>query len=103
MRVFETYKGKIYKFYGKGSDLSAVQSNDTIIMQVSFVVLYELLVCLIQDFSAFYCFYSYTVLVTVHIITCSFNVHISPSKTIANLKIFQLNSENAIWVEKLHT
>ena len=65
MRVFETYKGKIYKFYGKGSDLSAVQSNDTIIMQVSVVVLYELLVCLIQDFSAFYCFYSYTVLVRV--------------------------------------
>ncbi|XP_078342012.1 ubiquitin carboxyl-terminal hydrolase 19-like isoform X3 [Crassostrea virginica] len=32
MRVFETYKGKIYKFYGKGSDLSAVQSNDTIII-----------------------------------------------------------------------
>ena len=51
MRVFETYKGKIYKFYGKGSDLSAVQSNDTIIMQVSFVVLYELLVPIIQDFS----------------------------------------------------
>ena len=51
MRVFETYKGKIYKFYGKGSDLSAVQSNDTIIMQVSFVVFCELLVCLIQDLS----------------------------------------------------
>lgn len=32
MRVFETYKGKIYKFYGKGSDLSAVQSGDTIII-----------------------------------------------------------------------
>lgn len=32
MRVFEAYKGKIYKFYGKGTDLSAVQSNDTIIM-----------------------------------------------------------------------
>ena len=47
MRVFETYKGKIYKFYGKGSDLSAVQSNDTIIMQVSVVVLYELLVPLL--------------------------------------------------------
>ncbi|XP_048740346.2 ubiquitin carboxyl-terminal hydrolase 19-like isoform X2 [Ostrea edulis] len=32
MRVFEAYKGKIYKFYGKGTDLSAVQSNDTIII-----------------------------------------------------------------------
>ena len=40
-------------------------------------------------------------LVTVHIITCSFTVHISPSKTIiVNLKIFQLNSETAIRVDK---
>ncbi|XP_062607024.1 ubiquitin carboxyl-terminal hydrolase 19-like isoform X1 [Saccostrea cucullata] len=32
MGVYETYKGKIYKFYGKGTDLSAVQSNDTILI-----------------------------------------------------------------------
>ncbi|KAK3104177.1 hypothetical protein FSP39_025069 [Pinctada imbricata] len=32
MRIFEAYRGRIYKFYGKGTDFSGVQPNDVIII-----------------------------------------------------------------------